>query len=72
MRVGTVEYDTNAETGDQFINDIREAAVSCEQTDEKANKAMRRKFMRDLDKQVTRLLAGEISENKLVAMADKA
>lgn len=33
---------------------------------------MRRKLMRDLDKQVTRLLTGEISEIKLVAMDGKA
>lgn len=69
MKLRRILFERDDANGGRSVSDIIETDLPSE-SEEKAYPAARRRLMRELDKQITQLLAGEIDEISLVAIAD--
>lgn len=69
MKLRKILFERDEPTGARSMLDIFETELPSKE-DEKARAAIRRRILRELDKQITDLLDGRIDEISLVAMAD--
>lgn len=66
MELRRVEFEEDQERGVRQLVNISAYEVPSQDGEAKPHAAMRRKFLRDLDKQIQLLLDGEISEISIV------
>lgn len=69
MKLRRILLESDDANGGRSVSDIIETELPAE-SERKAYPAARRKIMRELDKQITQLLAGEIEEISIVAIQD--
>jgi hypothetical protein len=66
MELRRIEFEEDQERGVRQLVNISAYEVPAKDGEAKAHAAMRRKFLRDLDKQIELLLEGELSEINIV------